>query len=83
MTERVSYAQLDSVLAQLGFHKTTDANSHVTYRHEATGTILRYPKHRQKDLVPLGSIIGTRKLLVDRGVVDSERLEGMLLAAAA
>jgi len=83
MSDRVTYTQLDAVLSQLGFRKSAGPASHVVYRHDATETRLLFPKHRARDWVPSASIVGMRKLLVDRGVVAAEQLEEMLLAAAA
>ena len=83
MTDSVTFAQLDSVLEQLGFRKSPVAESHVAYRHAESETVLYLPSHRGTDPVPLGSLIGMRKVLIDRGVVEAERLEEMLHAAAA
>jgi hypothetical protein len=83
MTESVTFAQLDSVLAQLGFRKSIVAKSHVAYRHDASDTVLLFPPQRAGDAVSAGLMVGTRKVLLDRGLVEAERLDEMLHATAA
>jgi predicted RNA binding protein YcfA (HicA-like mRNA interferase family) len=83
MTEPITFGQLHGVLEQLGFRKSAGNKDHVAYRHEATGTVLYFPAHRAIDLVPASSIVGTRKVLVDRGVVEAERLEQLFHSIAA
>jgi hypothetical protein len=83
MTEPITFGQLHGVLEQLGFRKSAGSKDHVAYRHAASDTVLYYPPLRTNDLVPAASIVGTRKVLVDRGVVAAERLEQLLHATAA
>ena len=83
MSEPITFAVLDSVLTQLGFQITKVPKSHVAYRHSASDTALYFPLHRPKDLVPAISVVGIRKVLVDRGVVEAARLDEMLQASAA
>jgi hypothetical protein len=83
MIESLTFARLDAVLMELGFTKTVTPKSHITYRHESSDTVMYFPIFRSADLVPTTSIIGTRKVLVDRGVVEADRLDEMLQAAAA
>lgn len=83
MIEPITFGQLHGVLEQLGFRRSTGSNDYVAYRHEATDTVLHYPAHHKNDLVPTASILGTRKLLVDRGVVEAEQLENLFHAVAA
>ena len=83
MTESVTFGQLREVLEQLGFRKGAGSKDHVAYRHAASETVLYFPPLRTNDLVPAASIVGTRKLLIDRGVVEAERLEQLLHATAA
>ena len=82
MTEPITFAQLQGVLEQLGFCKSVGPKDHVIYRHAASDTLLYYPPQHTNDLVPMASIVGTRKLLVDRGVVDAEQLEQLFHAVA-
>jgi hypothetical protein len=82
MTEPITFGQLHGVLEQLGFRKKM-AKDHVTYRHAASETLLYFPPLRPNDLVPVASIVGTRKLLIDRGVIEAKQLEQLLHAIAA
>jgi hypothetical protein len=83
MTEPITFAQLDTILSQLGLRKTIVRDSHVVYKHEPTDTALYFPPYRPKDLVPAGSMLGTRKVLIDRGVVEAEQLDELLHATVA
>ena len=83
MNETISYAQLHAALVQLGFRKVVLPSANIQYRHEASGTSLVFPAHRPEDRVPAASIIGTRKVVVDRGVAKAELWNELLQAPAA
>ena len=83
MTEPVTFAQLCRVLDDLGFQKSSGPKDYTIYRKDATGTILYYPPHRTNDLVSDELFMGTRKLLLDHGVIDEDELEQLLQPVAA
>jgi len=83
MTVPITFSQLVGVLEQLSFQQSAGPKEHTVFRRTSTGTVLYYPPHHSNDLVPIALIVGTRKLLVDHGVVDAEQLEQFLHAVAA
>ena len=83
MHESITYAQLNVALQQLGFQKTDSAGGPVGYRHIPSETVLLFKPHRPSDAVPPGSLAATRKLLVERGLIDAAGLEEMLHSVAA
>ena len=83
MTESITFGQLHKALLQLGFRKSTSPKDVVIYRHGPSETVLYFPPHQATDPVPAASIVGTRKVLVDRGVVEARQLEQLLHATAA
>lgn len=83
MTKSITFRQLDEALQELGFRRSIGPKENVIYRHGPSETVLYFPPHESADLVPAASIVGTRKVLVDRGVVAADRLELLLQANAA
>lgn len=83
MNDSISYQQLETLLAQLGFRQSTLPSSNIMHRHESSDTFFVFPPHRPQERVPITSIIGTRKVLVDRGLIDAERWEEMVHTPAA
>ena len=51
MNNRITFAQFDAVLEELGFSKTVIPTSHVNYRHEASDTQLMVRLHKPADFV--------------------------------
>jgi len=83
VSNRITFAQLDAVLDQLGFRKTVVPGSHVNYNHPETGALLLVQLHKPKDLVPGYVLMGTRGDLEIQGVIAREDFERMLQAVAA
>jgi len=83
MIDSITFACLETDLTELGFSKTATPKSHITYRHAPSDTVFYFPKFRASDMVPASYVLGTRKVLVDRGVVEAERWDEMLQTAAA
>jgi predicted RNA binding protein YcfA (HicA-like mRNA interferase family) len=83
VTSRVTFAQFDAVLEQLGFKKTIVRGSHVNYEHANTGAFLLAQIHKPNDLVPTYVLFGARVDLERQGVIDREDFLKMLEGIAA
>jgi hypothetical protein len=83
MTKSITFAELENALRKLGFEKKAVPDAPVGYEHLASDTVLLFRSHRSDEMVPPGSLAATRKLLIDRGLVDPERWDEMLQVAAA
>lgn len=83
MTEPITFGQMCRVLDELGFRRTAGPKGHTILRHESSGTVLYYPPHQLNDRMPASYMVGTRKLLIDHGVVSAEQLEQLLHPVAA
>jgi len=81
--DRVTFAQFNAILEQLGFQKTVIPGSHVNYNHPETGAFLLIQLHKASDLVPTFVLLGTRGNLEIQGVIAKEDFEKMLQAVAA
>lgn len=78
MNNRITFAQFDAVLDELGFQQIVVPGSHVTYRHPPTGAILMVRLHSPSDFVPDYVMVGTRHELDWRGVVSAQDFEDAL-----
>ena len=83
MSDRITFAQFDAVLAELGFQKQVIPGSHVNYRHADWDKPLMLRLHKPKDIVPGYDLLGTRVQLERFGIVAAADFEQMLQAAAA
>jgi hypothetical protein len=79
----VTFAQLDAVLAELGFAKQVVSRSHPNYRHAALDSPLMVRLHKPNDLVP-GYVLLAARVELDRfGIVAADDFVTMLQAQAA
>ena len=83
MSESTTYAQMDAALRRLGFQKTEVNDGPVGYRHAPSDTVVLFKKHRPNEVVPPGTGAATRKLLIERGLVDGAQWDEMLRPVAA
>jgi hypothetical protein len=73
MIKPITYLQFDSAMRELGFRRVEPANAPIGYKHDASETIVLLREHHPDEVVPAGTLGATRKLVVDRGLVDSKR----------
>jgi hypothetical protein len=83
MSNSITFATLDRVLADLGFVVTTIPNSHTLYEHAESGAVIMLRLHRPSDPVDPGTLLVVRKTVVDRGVVEPEVFEQLLQKTSA
>ncbi len=83
VSNRVTFAQFDAVLDQLGFKKTVIRGSHVNYDHPETGVFLMAQLHKPSDLVPSYVLFGARVELEYQGVIARDDFLKLLEAVAA
>jgi predicted RNA binding protein YcfA (HicA-like mRNA interferase family) len=78
MNDTITFAALDEVLQSLGFVLTRVPGSHVAYEHPASGAALLLRDHEGREAVGPASLVVVRRTLVDNGLIDRTRLEGLL-----
>ena len=83
MNKRITFAQFDGVLEELGFKKTIIPTSHVNYRHEASDTLLMIRLHQPDDFVPEYVMASTQLQLDGRGVIGAAEFEDRFRSTAA
>jgi hypothetical protein len=83
MAATLTFARLDSYLAGLGFHVKPVEDSHVAYRHPASGAVIVLRPHRASDKVSQSVWVVVRRTLVENGLVEPESLEEWLLKSPA
>lgn len=83
MTERVTFGQIEAVLAELGFRKSVVPGSHVNYEHPEAGMIAPVRLHKSRDVVPSYVLAGIRHDLEVLGVIAGSELDAKLRGVAA
>jgi predicted RNA binding protein YcfA (HicA-like mRNA interferase family) len=83
VNNRISFAQFDAILYDLGFQQSVIPRSHVTYRHPPTGALLLVRLHTPTDFVPDYVMVSTRHELDWRGVIDGTEFDARFQTAVA
>ena len=83
MTERITFGQLEAVLADLGFKKTVIPGSHVNFEHPEAGMIAPVRLYKARELASRFALAGIRHDLEVLGVVNGSQFDEMLKAVAA
>lgn len=83
MSDKVTFAQFDAVMAELGFEQQVIAGSHVNYRHARLDGPIMIRLHKPKDIVPGYVLLSARRELELFGVVGTDRFDELLHATAA
>jgi predicted RNA binding protein YcfA (HicA-like mRNA interferase family) len=74
----VPFATLQRVLTGLGFIETRVPGSHVVFEHSPSDTVFLFRPYRSRDKVTAADVIGVRKLLDERGLVEGETFDELL-----
>ena len=84
MNERITFSQLEQVLADLGFRKTVVPETGVAYAHKGPKKaviVVRF--HKPSDLVPDYALFGVKHDLEVFGIIEPSAFEEMLKTVAA
>jgi hypothetical protein len=82
-TETISFASLDEFLTDLGFVKTVVPDSHVAFEQARTGAVLLFRLYRPNEKVESVKLAAVRHLLVERGFIEPDRFDNLLLKTPA
>ncbi len=74
----VSFAALQRVLEGLGFVRKKVGGPQVVFEHAPSDTWFLFRVYKPRDKVTAGDLIGVRKILDERGLLEPEALEGLL-----
>ncbi len=76
MSNRITFAQLDRVLADLKFRKTIVRGEGVVYDYAPTKTVLVVSTHRSNEMVPDYVLASIRHQLYAQDVISATEFEG-------
>jgi hypothetical protein len=74
----VSFAVLERVLEDLGFVRKKVGGPQVVFEHVPSDTVFLFRAYKARDKVAPGDLIGVRKILDEKGVIEQEALEELL-----
>ena len=78
MTQTVKFSDLEQLLVKtLAFQQTSTAESQI-FEHTPTGTLILLPPLKADEGVPLYHLIGMRRLLDERGIIEANAFDKLL-----
>lgn len=80
---RITFAQLENVLEEIGFTKTVLPDTGVVYRHANSDSMLVVRLHKPREVVPDYVMAATRLQLDEQGIIEGDDFDAMLRATAA
>ncbi len=75
---RPTFATLCQMLTDLGVQAKPGPRSATAFEHARSGTLLFLRSHVPEEIVDQANLVGIRRLLDERGVVDRERFDELL-----
>lgn len=80
---KITFAQLQQLLLDLGFRETTVPKSHVAFDHEASGAEILLPIYRSNQIVRPHHLATVGMTLDGKDLMDREDFDALVAAAAA
>jgi hypothetical protein len=74
----VSFAVLQRVLEDLGFVRKKVGGPQMVLEHGPSDTVFLFRAYKARDKVAAADLIGVRKILDEKGVIEPQALEEML-----
>jgi hypothetical protein len=74
----VSFAALQRVLEDLGFVRKKVGGPQVVFEHAPSATVFLFRAYQARDPVAAADLIGVRRILDEKGVIDPAALEERL-----
>jgi len=75
MSRVFTYGRLRRLLLDLGFTARTVEDSHSTFRHEASDTVLLFGLHPSGEEVRPTDCVKVRRMLDERGLLEGEEFD--------
>jgi hypothetical protein len=76
--DAVSFSVLQQVLAELGFVRKKVGGPQVVFEHAPSATVFLFRAYKARDKVSPADLVGVRKILDERGVIEPQALEELL-----
>jgi hypothetical protein len=80
---QVTLAALQQILLGLGFTMRRVPGSRIWFDHADSNSRILLPPFADDELVDLGNLVGIRRLLDERGLMDRDRFDELLRERAA
>jgi hypothetical protein len=79
---RPTFHDVRQVLLDLGFQETVLPTSHLRFKQPRSGTVLFFRPYQEQEPFDPSTLVGVRRLLDERGVVERARFDEMLRAVS-
>jgi len=80
-TRRVTYRDLERVLATVGFAPLPTSGRHKVFRHEATDTVVLLPLVQADGELDDIHLAAVRRMVDERGVIEGDAFDSLLWEA--
>lgn len=75
---RITYGELDGVLERLGFHPVPTSGPQKVFENQAFDALVVLPPEEMDQSVRPHHWVAIRKLVIEKGIVDSTALERLI-----
>jgi len=74
----VTFETLERALAELGFVRGYTTGRHKVFEHEESDTVFLFRESAPQDIVGAVQVLGTRRILIEKGLVDDDEFDRLL-----
>jgi len=74
----VTFETLERALADLGFVRGYTTGRHKVFKHEESDTVFLFRESAPQDIVGAIQVLGTRRILIEKGLVDEDEFDELL-----
>ncbi|BAZ08936.1 hypothetical protein NIES4071_07420 [Calothrix sp. NIES-4071] len=78
MVREIKFAELEHLLLSMGFVTVATAGSQKVYQYPSSGTLIVLPSYEQQAYVRTVHLVAVRRILLDNGLMDSDRFNRFL-----
>ena len=81
MSKTITFADLESLLFEVGFKENPTAGNNKLFEHSISDTVLILPMWQATDQVDRVHLVAVRRMLDEKGVIDADAFDELLQAA--
>ena len=77
MTKRVTFAELEKLLLELGFVPQTVQGAHQVFQYPALGILVILPGYKSQDWVHPAHLVSVRRVLAENDLMSTTDFDGL------
>jgi hypothetical protein len=80
--ENITYADLEWLLTEVGFSAGNTTGDHRLFEYPAFDSVILLPGRRPDESVAAAHLVGVRKNVTEKGIIDARTFDAMLATRA-